>query len=64
MKYEEEVTEAAIELVANLMRHNAFTMEMQASNTPKGVRIVCEVSPKEMELITKQINQGTWKKSK
>lgn len=64
MRFDEQVTEKAIELVANLMRTNAFTIEMTESNNPKGLRIECEVSPQEMELIINKINQGTWKKSK
>lgn len=49
MKLKEKDREKLIELVGELMRCDDVTFEFKVSNAPKGLHIICELSPREME---------------
>ena len=48
---DEEKREQAIADVAGLMRAMPFTVELTVKKSPKGIRIIYEVSPEEMEAL-------------
>lgn len=49
MEFNDRDREKVIELVGNLMRFGEFRLEFKESNTPKGLHILCELSPREMD---------------
>ena len=48
---DEEKREQAIADVADLMRAMPFTVELTVKKSPKGIRIIYEVTPAEMETL-------------
>lgn len=48
---DEEKREQAIEDISNLMRVMPFTVECKVKKNPKGMKIIYEVTPEEMETL-------------
>lgn len=49
MTAEQAKIEEAIQLVTNLMREMPFTVEFKATDNPRGIRIIYELTQEEMD---------------
>ena len=56
---QEELREQTIQGIAELLRHNAFSVEFKVTKKPKGVKIIYEVTQEEMNAMAEkaQINK-------
>lgn len=55
---QEEVREQAIQNVANVLRVTPFTAEFKVVKKPKGIRIIYEVTQKQMDAMMKKAVEG------
>ena len=51
---QEEIREQTIQGIAELLRHNAFSVEFKVMKKPKGVKIIYEVTQEEMNAMAEQ----------
>ena len=51
----EDPREEAIQKIADMLRHNAFSFEFKVKKNPKGIKIVYEVSE---ETMNQRVNYG------
>lgn len=47
--------EEAIQMVANMLRHNPFTFEFKVLKHPKGIKVIYEVTEEQMNAM---VNEG------
>ena len=61
---EEDPREKAIQSVANMLRHNPFTVEFKVLKHPKGIRIIYEVTEEQMNAFVQEGVEQHKKKTK
>ena len=60
----EDPREGAIQKVADMLRHNPFSVEFKVKKNPKGIRIIYEVSKEQMDAMVQYGIEKNLKKSK
>lgn len=51
----EDPREDAIQMVADVLRHNPFTVEFKVLKHPKGIKVIYEVTKEQMDAM---VNEG------
>ena len=60
----EDPREGAIQKVADMLRHNSFSVEFKVKKNPKGIRIIYEVTKEHMDAMVQYGIEKNLKKSK
>ena len=56
MKPNQEKREQMIERITGLLKTNSFSFEFQVKEKPEGIKIICEVTQEEMDVLSSHIN--------
>jgi hypothetical protein len=56
MKPNQEKREQMIERITGLLKTNPFSFEFQVKEKPEGIKIICEITQEEMDVLSSHIN--------